>query len=527
MSTSGSFVPAAVPECPYAPRMTRAAAIALAAGGGLLENCVVVITDGPVIGTAGNTSVTEIELNPVSTTAFGQTARVFTTFAPEAWPGVYDVALNKITELRDDFGNTAKDIDAGAATVHTQWPWHLGSATLRDNYAEDATLTAMAAQVGTITNCRFVGSTVNFTGKTAGTWTDTEFVGATVTTGANMVATRSKVTGATVTNAGAGAFTLTDSRVTDASTALAISGAATGAKTLTGTTIRDRFRMNITGQNVVVLTGSEFAGQGSNPSEAELGGTGTISITDTTVMPAFGLLTALDLQGSGTVTLGQGDMRESRISVAAGASSIVTATTFTFRRSGGIIVAATGTGNVVLLQGVFLAGGSVQQNGAAALSMNACQGGVSLVGAAAATRGATLTGCTGQQLTVTQNGTGSANLDNIIQSEGIGSVAINLNSTSAATPAQTFPRLALTAGATLNVIDPAGAQPIDNTTIEQQATVNLQAGGSMSRCRVAGEGTLNTGAFGHIATTVELQGVTTLTAANVNRRRTKSFSDVV
>lgn len=151
MSTSGSFVPAAVPECSYAPRMTRAAALALRAAGGLRENCVVVlITDTPVIGNAGNTSVTEIELNPVSPTEFGTTARVHTTFAASAWKGVYDIDLGtagSITELTDDFGNTAKDIDADSPTVHTQVPWHLGglgpfpAPIFRDNLFEDAVLT--------------------------------------------------------------------------------------------------------------------------------------------------------------------------------------------------------------------------------------------------------------------------------------------------------------------------------------------------------------------------------------------------
>lgn len=184
MSTSGSFIPPSTPECPYAPRMTRAAAQALAAGGGLLENCVVVLTDGPTIGTAGNTSPTEIELNPVSATEFGQTARVHTTFAAEAWPGVYDLAANSITELRDDFGNTAKDVDAGAATVHTQFPWHLGSATLRDNFVEDSTLIGWDTQVGAVTNNRVIGSTINLTGKPSGTVGDSQFTNTTVVSGA-------------------------------------------------------------------------------------------------------------------------------------------------------------------------------------------------------------------------------------------------------------------------------------------------------------------------------------------------------
>lgn len=150
MATSGSYTPAAAPECPYAPRMTRAEALALRAAAGLLENCVVVITDGPVIGTAGNTSPTEIELNPVGPSELGTKARVHTTFAASAWGGVFDIDLGtagSITELTDDFGNTAKDVDADSPTVHTQVPWHLGGVgpspapIFRDNYFEDAVLT--------------------------------------------------------------------------------------------------------------------------------------------------------------------------------------------------------------------------------------------------------------------------------------------------------------------------------------------------------------------------------------------------
>ncbi|WP_284576835.1 hypothetical protein [Streptomyces sp. 2P-4] len=511
--------------------MTRAEALALAAGGGLRENCVVVLhTDTPTIGTAGNTSPTEIELNPVSPTAFGQTARVLTTFAPEAWPGIYDLAANKITELRDDFGNTVKDVDADAATVHTQWPWHLGSATLRDNYAEDAVLTAMGAQVGAITNCRFVGSTVDFTGKTAGAWTDTEVTGgATVTTGANMVATRSTITAATVSNAGAGTFTLTDSSVLDATTTLTITGTAAGNKTLSGgTVIRDRFRMNITGTGNVTLTASTFLGRLAGTSEAELGGGGILSIFRTRVTPYVTAGPALDFAGNGNATLIDGDMSESRIQTAAGSTSSLNLTTFTFRRSNGVTVAATGTGSVTMQQGNYIAGGGIAQNGAAVLQMNACRGNVFMVGAAGATRGLTVTGCFGAQFNITQNGTGSTNTDSVLQSSGMGTTTINLNSALAGTPSQSFVRLALTNGATLNVEDPALPQPIDNSTIETQATVNVQPGGTFVRCRVAGESTLNTGPHSHVSSVIEGgQFTKTSTGANVGRLVNKAFDDWV
>lgn len=187
MGTSAGFVPAAVPECPYAPRMTRAAAIALRGAAGLRENCVVVITDGPVIGTAGNTSPTEIELNPTSPTELGLTARVHTTFATSAWAGIYDIDLGvagSITQLEDDFGNTAKDEDADSPTVQAQFPWHLGSATMRDNYVEDAVLTGWDTQIGGLIGNKVIDATVNLTGKLNGTISRCVFEGTTVTSGA-------------------------------------------------------------------------------------------------------------------------------------------------------------------------------------------------------------------------------------------------------------------------------------------------------------------------------------------------------
>lgn len=221
MGTSGSFAPPSTPECPYDPRMTRAQALALRAAGGLRENCVVVVTDGPVIGTAGNTSQTEIELNPASSTELGTTARVHTGFAASAWQGVYDIdlgATGTISELRDDWGNTAKDIDSGGATVHGQFPWHLGSATLRDNYVEDSTLPGWDTQAGIVSNNRVINSTVDLTGKLSGSLVDNVFQGAGLVLGAGGGAanfSRSQVTGGSpgtvlINHTGSGSLTYTD-----------------------------------------------------------------------------------------------------------------------------------------------------------------------------------------------------------------------------------------------------------------------------------------------------------------------------
>lgn len=527
MATGGGFSVAGDIPCPTQP-MTHAEVVLLRDSGQLRVDCHYVIEDFTQGSTLTGPNL--VELHAVSPSVLSMEAKLFTPYDNAAWDALYDIdlgAVGTVTQLTDNRGNTAKDVDSGGATVGA-FPW--GNANWRDNYAEDATLTAAGTQVGLITNCRFVGSTVDFTGKTAGAWTDTEVTaGATVTTGANMVATRATITAATVTNAGAGTFTLTDASVLDATTTLAVTGTATGNKTLSGgTVIRDRFRMNITGTGSVSLTASTFLGRLAGTSEAELGGAGIVSIFRTRVTPYFIAGPALDIAGNGNTTLIDGDMSESRIQTAAGSTSSLNLTTFTFRRSNGVTVAATGTGNVTMQQGNYLSGGGILQNGAAVLQMNACKGSVLMVATAGATRGLTMTGCTGEQFNVTQNGTGSTNTDSILQSLGIGTITVNLNSALAGTPSQSFVRLALTNGATLNVQDPALPQPIDNSTIETQGTVNVQPGGTFVRCRVAGESTLNTGPHSHISSVIEGgQFTKTSTGANVGKLVNAAFDNWV
>lgn len=227
MSTSGSFVPAVVPECPYAPRMTRAAALALRAAGGLRENCVVVLhTDTPTIGTAGNTSPTEIELNPVGPSEFGLAARVHTTFDNTSWNGLYDIDLGtagSITRLTDASNNTVEDKDADSPTVHGQFPWHLPPVTpgLRDNLISDVTLTNWATlAVGDVVQDNTIrGGTLDL-GAAGGTVTVQQceiLANAQViqrTGVCNLAWSRSKISACTMTlNGASGTFTMTDCSV--------------------------------------------------------------------------------------------------------------------------------------------------------------------------------------------------------------------------------------------------------------------------------------------------------------------------
>lgn len=149
--------------------MTRAAILALRTAGTLRPDCHYVVSDGPTIGTVGNTSATQIEIHAVSPTELATEARVHTTFAASAWHGRYDIdlgAAGSITSLTDDWGNTVEDVDADAPTVHGQFPWHAGSATIRDNRINDATLPNWGALTGaeTIADNKIIGGTVDLGG---------------------------------------------------------------------------------------------------------------------------------------------------------------------------------------------------------------------------------------------------------------------------------------------------------------------------------------------------------------------------
>lgn len=547
MSTSGSYTPAAVPECPYAPRMTRAAALALAAGGGLVENCVVVLhTDTPTIGTAGNTSVTEIELNPVSPTAFGQTARVFTTFAAEAWPGVYDLAANKITELRDGFGNVAKDIDAGSATVHTQVPWHLGSATLfRDNVFEDATLTGFATAVGAFTNNIVKESTLNFTGKSAGTVNSNTWVGVTtfISGAVSLTMSRSRFHGGGLSNLGTGPVTLTAVEVDNAGPTANIQLLAGDTEGFTGFSSKFlgsyRIVSNRTGAGPIPCTSMLFLGGSADPvGDMRFGVngamTGNVFLTSSTVTArnGGGPNSQFIVDGPGQFaiqqsTVGQNDALSGpgvlRDPASVGSTAIQDALVNTIR-----VVQGAGAGTLTIGVGSKTARGFINMLGSGPVTISGTSSNaLNVTTAVGSTRGVQVIDAVVSDSTITQNGTGNANLD-VFGQGGSGCIlhraTINLNNTLAGEASQTYQGIEITSGGTLTVANPGNANPVNNSKIDTQAVVNLLAGGSFSRSRASNEAIVNT-AFSTLGSIVEGQFTKTSTAANVNRLVSKAFDD--
>lgn len=105
-----------VSTCPVAP-ITRAALLALRAGGTLNPACHYVISDF----TQGNLSIgTTIEMHAVAANELSQNVSVNTLFDNDAWYGRYDIDLNLLTELRDNRGNVVKDRTGASITA---MPW--------------------------------------------------------------------------------------------------------------------------------------------------------------------------------------------------------------------------------------------------------------------------------------------------------------------------------------------------------------------------------------------------------------------
>jgi hypothetical protein len=143
---------------------------------------------------------------------------------------------------------------------------------------------------------------------------------------------------------------------------------------------------------------------------------------------------------------------------------------------------------------------------------------------AGSTRSTIVNSCTGRGV-IFQNGTGTVAADTalgVVFQDG----QINFNSTLGGTGANT---VSGTIGeqSIVNVADGAGPQVMSQTGVHGFSTLNIEPGGSVSRCRFDGNSTLNTGAFSHLNSIIDGNFTVTATAANVNSLTSKAYSDWV
>lgn len=350
MGTSGSFVNAS-PPC-YGP-MTYVQALALRAASGLRVGCPVIITDGPVIGTAGNTSVCRVELQPVSATEWGVEAKIDTTFASsggEAWFGLYNVdrgTKGAIYELRDLWGNVVKDADTDAPTVHTQFPWHLSSATVRDNVIEDCVLTGLVtpltAGAGFSENV-LKNSTVVMTGVTNATsrFDRNVMLSSTFTMNPSTVFVNdNQLTQAVVSHAGAGAGSFSFQNNVILTGTVNADAATTSQLTMNNNVFGGTaggFRVQLTGKTtgLTIFSGNRAFNQGGGAQDLLLQGTGTVDVTGNSLNTVN-----LSFAGAGATSVRDSQLTSATLTKGAAVSgpvsvlgSIIAGTSITFTGTG-------------------------------------------------------------------------------------------------------------------------------------------------------------------------------------------------
>lgn len=526
---SNAFFVNASPPC-YGP-MTYVQALALRAASGLRVGCPVIITDGPVIGVAGNTSVCRVELQPVSATEWGVEAKIDTTFASsggEAWFGLYNVdrgTKGAIYELRDLWGNVVKDADTDAPTVHTQFPWHLGSATVRDNTIQDCTLTGFTVPLTagvTFSNNNIANSTVVLTGVTnaAATFINNVIQDSSVTVASpNMSVRNNNLRLCTITHSGTGTFTLASDRLT--SFTYAANAGTTAACSVLECNAASAFRVNVVTKttNPFVLNRCYLNGVGAGSFEIVVGGTGDIALQGSTLTA-----TALTLNGTGLTRVVESDLIQTTITTDTGSTAPFTVDSSHVGEATITTGAANdGAGNTFvncnITAGTFTLNGPVASPARNDFSSILCHG-LTLTVAATATAGVNLSNGYYDGGAVNQNRTAGTGATQLTSCETKGTTNITDSGTADPTTPVGLNRVraidtALTIG-NLSAKTGAGTVLQDADLIGSTVTVTGLAGAILlNRVRTLGAVLSNAGFDGDV---LELSGLTkTMTASQTNR----------
>lgn len=388
MTTGGGFTPPAISPCPTG-AMTRAALLALRTASTLRTECPYFISDGPVIGTAGNTSATVIEISATAVNELGLEARVHTTFDNSAWAGLYDIDLGTagtLLEVRDNQGNVVRSTAADAPTVQIQFPWHLtGGGLVQNNYIEQSTLTGWGAITSTVRGNQITrNSTVALTGNW-GIVTDNRIEAGTVS----------------LLHAAGGTRTFSGNTVRGGGVFRTLLG-ATGSWTVTNNEFLDGYVFEGAAASTATVTvnGSRFENHGATAIDASVTGSGTRTF-DNARSVTNGVAQQYTLAGTGAaVSVSDCDFLEGHLTLSAGATRGISVVATLVRtglisqtRTGGTGIDTvtgsnvSGTGTVVTLAGAtdpggaqtVLSGSAVTEGGTLTLTNPAGSGGLVVV----------------------------------------------------------------------------------------------------------------------------------------------------
>lgn len=561
--TSTDFSPNTTPNC-YPPRMTRAQALARIAAGTLNENCVVVITDGPTIGTTGNTSATEIELQPESPTDLGMAALVHTTFDTTAWVGIYDINVGTGTLIRlEDNKSNIVDDNTGIV-IATMFPWHAGN-NVHSNKIDSANVaTGGGVNAMTLTGWGPAADSLNgingndISGGDGITTIDLTglvnanaiFTGNTIKSGVvNILGMPAQPGGGTIS--GFASTTVTDNFV------VTINATGTAQVIIDGCTMSGRDSTTVAGTPDMLVNpsagattisqGSRFVGAGLNLTAYSFGGSGDITvrrsnflgnITPTTFTKAgssaMSVLntelegSALSVDGSvGGVLWARAKFEGITLTRNAAATSPMTISDSDLGSTTVTQAAGALGGTGLQITGAVVKFGSTVQNGAAGVFLNGgFYAGAAVSSITTAARHLQLRNCNVNGGTVqTQRSNGASATTDILRDSTVdGGLVVFAGAVDPAIN-QTFARLIVTG--TAQFVDPASATHIQDLVVTAGGVFGSQAGsGPHVNIRVGG-GQLNTAAFAHTNVTYEITGTQTLTVANTNRLRNVGFTNTV
>lgn len=507
----------------------------------------ILYTEGPTIGTAGNTSPTQILVQATSTSDVTTNVTVFTEFSYGGWLGVYDlVVTGKFSELRDHLGNVVIDIKQANNLIIDQFPWGYnnvyGNTITQADPAVDGTYLALtgwgvAAAAGTV----IAHNTVTEVGSVGSNETIVDLSGL---VGTGQKFKHNQITGSQLR--------LTTTLPNNAS--------------LTNNAVTGGFRALFAPTTCPSLTvaGCEFYNHfGANQDDFKFIATSTTldleSVKFEGTPSSYGTLYSFN--GAG------GDIIMQSSELARGSSiSRLAATNMDFITRGARIISTSlqadgndSNGGDISLLNCYLTGWNI------ALDV-ASQGGVNVVNSTLNSGSAGQSAATTQSLFIdnstvidgTFNQTGTEGQIGIFSSSITGSTLETTGTnelrlvdstvtgstisqqrtngpnydrfssctfsncvvtlTGAAGPTgSTSTAVEVTSGGVLTVDDPGGSGTfLQNTSVTTGAHLVIQAGGSVLKSRIAGGGTLNTGAFAHTGLAVEKSTTTTLTAANTN-----------
>lgn len=451
--------------------MTRAAALARRTAGTLDPNCVVVITDGPVIGTPGNTSPTEIELQPVTSTDLGRAALVHTTFDNTAFIGNYNIdagTAGSLNALTDHWGNSITDEDDNAPTVQTQFPYHLSGPAMRDNSISDCVLPGWSALTSAtvVSDNTLQECTVNLTGNTSGSFQRNRIQSGLV----NALTAMSFINDNQLTNAvvdhqgtGAGSFSFQNNSM--------LTGfVAVDATTTTQVTVNNNsfggaaggYRLQVTGKTGFGfgLTGCRLFNTGLGAEEMFSSGPATQQVTNSQFTGG-----SFRMTGTGDVFMDLG--------ICAG------------------MVFTNGPGGT-LIQRTTLTGAVIDHDGSGQLTLTASNlNGTTVATSAASTRGLTIDRTLLNTSTVTQSGTGSATVDMVSDGSTVNQSALSFNTTSAGSPGAAILSASFNSGSVVTVANNTATTVVDDSTVDSASALNLSGGGTFTSSRLSVGAVLN------------------------------------